>query len=407
MSQGLDMCPIVEHTDSSTRLESDDPNGPDFKEVSGLAFSPTQTSDGKPIFYAVNDSGGKSRIGVFSSVTGKRLRTYQIDRSFFPGRDWESLTIGSCGRSGEDDTCLYVSDAGDNKARNSAGREGRDTYSLLKIKEPRLSEFADNAEIPISHLAKMDFNYRHSSSPTNHADCEAIFLDHKGWGSDEEIGDIYILSKWDRGNQKTKNRLFRLPASAWSSGYDGAVESYALRAVGKYDYDKYQDLDGMHIMRTTWSSGEMSTDGTLIGLSDNKYAYAWLRCPGMSVADALADPNRSHACVGWTHPSTGQVETLAWTPDKRYSLDIPEATNPRMGWTRFEYDRSKTSRICEESSPTSHPTNPPPTRRPTDPPTRRPTPPPTDNPTDRPTTSPPTRSPTDRPTRPPTPQPTP
>lgn len=156
-------------------------------------------------------------------------------------------------------------------------------------------------------------------------------------------------------------------------------------------------------MRTTWSSGEMSFDGTLIGLANLSRSYVFLRCPGTSVRNALANPNaRSKPCVDWSHPSTGQVETFAWTPDKRYTLDIPEGNVPRMGWTKLKYDRGSSSKVCEVSSPTDRPTDSPPTdpptRSPTDPPTRRP---PTDPPTRRPSTDRPTDSPTESPsTRP-------
>lgn len=79
-------------------------------------------------------------------------------------------------------------DAGDNQARTSNGKRGRSNYQILKVREPRMDEYDDNDKIPGSKMARLRFDYRHSSSPTNHADCEAMFLDHTGWGSDAEIG---------------------------------------------------------------------------------------------------------------------------------------------------------------------------------------------------------------------------
>lgn len=195
-SQGQDMCPIVERKESGTRLDSDDPNGPDFREVSGLAFSPKQKHDGNPIFYAISDGGGGARIGMFDSDSGERLLTLKLDRSYFENKDWESLTIGSCGKTGVDDTCLYIMDAGDNEARLTSGKDGRNTYHILKIKEPKLNDYDDNDTIPKSRMSRLDFDYRHSSSPTNHADCEAMFIDHTGWGNDEEIGGKDYLNEF-------------------------------------------------------------------------------------------------------------------------------------------------------------------------------------------------------------------
>jgi len=182
------MCPVISDRRADTRLESRDPNGPDFREVSGLAISPTQTHNGNPIFFAIADGGGDSRIGIFDSKSGKRLKTLKIDRGFFRNGDWESMTIGSCGRSGIKDTCLYIMDAGDNKARRNSGKKGRSSYKILKVKEPKWKDYDDNETIPKSRLSRLNFDYRHSSSPTNYADCEAMFLDHKGWGDGESIG---------------------------------------------------------------------------------------------------------------------------------------------------------------------------------------------------------------------------
>lgn len=188
------VCPVIERREADTRLKSADPNGPDFREISGLAFSPRQKYNGKPIFFAVGDGGGDARIGMFDSVTGRRLRTLRVDRGFFRNSDWESMTIGSCGNSGEDKTCLYIMDAGDNKARESRGRSGRSSYKILKIREPDLDDYDDNDTIPTSRMSRLDYDYRHSSSPTNYADCEAMFLDHKGWGDDEDVGGEFLGS---------------------------------------------------------------------------------------------------------------------------------------------------------------------------------------------------------------------
>jgi hypothetical protein len=158
------------------------------------------------------------------------------------------------------------------------------------------------------------------------------------------------------GNDTKNNRLFRIPANAWSSSLNGSTRDYSPRTVGSYNLGDYQKGGGTHIMKTTWTSGEMSFDGTLISLGNLQKNYVWLRCPGTSVVDALVNPNLdSRACLDWSHPATGQVETFAWTPDMRYGLAIPEGNSPKMGWTKFTYDRNRSSRVCE-APPTSPPT---------------------------------------------------
>jgi hypothetical protein len=195
-SRGQAMCPIIEHKYSDSRLESADPHGPKFREISGLAFSPTQKYNGHPIFFAASDGGGDARIGIFDSETGNRLKTLRVDRSFFRNTDWEELTIGSCGSTGVDGICLYVSDIGDNRARNSHGENGRSNYQILKIREPQLNEYNDNDMISKSQVSRMRFDYRDSSSPTNYADCESVFLDHAGWGNDETVGGEFLLTRY-------------------------------------------------------------------------------------------------------------------------------------------------------------------------------------------------------------------
>jgi hypothetical protein len=190
------MCPVIQSRSDDTRLKSNDPDGPDFREVSGLAFSPSQRYNGEPIIFSISDGGGDARIGMFDSETGRRLRTLRVDKSFFRNADWESVTIGSCGKSGIDDTCLYVMDAGDNRARETNGNRGRGDYRILKIKEPKLDDYNDNDMISKSRMSRLDYDYRHSSSPTNYADCEAMFLDHKGWGDDEDIGGEFYLTNF-------------------------------------------------------------------------------------------------------------------------------------------------------------------------------------------------------------------
>ena len=190
------------------RIQSADPVKI-FNEISGLAMSPKiQAPSGKRVVYGLNDGGGGNRLGVFDSGTGKRLLTFQIPTSIFTNIDWETMTIGSCGSTGEDSTCIYIGDVGDNRARVSAGTNSRRSastaYRILKIKEPNYKNFPDNYMLPLTRLSVLRYNYLDSSSPTKYSDCEAMFIDHTGWGGAK--GDLYVVTKWGELKSKTWNR---------------------------------------------------------------------------------------------------------------------------------------------------------------------------------------------------------
>lgn len=327
------------------RMESDDPVKR-FVEISGIAMSPKiRAPSGFRAFYGINDGGGGNRLGVFDSGNGKRLLTFQIPSNIITNIDWETMTIGSCGISGESDYCIYIGDIGDNPARVSKGRNSRRSaktgYRILKIKEPNYKNFPDNYMLPASRFSVLPYNYLDSSSPTRFADSEAFFLDHTGWGEDGAKGDIYILPKWGQGRQaRENNRVFKIPASAWPNEYGGATAPmYSPKTIGTY----IRGNDG--IMGKTVTSAEMSTDGTVIAVGTTTTAYLFLRCPGVSVADAIASAD-AEPCHSWKHPSSGQVESFAWYPDGESVLQIPEGANRRMGWTRLDYDVDKSSKVC-------------------------------------------------------------
>jgi hypothetical protein len=156
------------------------------------------------------------------------LLTFRIPESIITNIDWETLTIGSCGSTGEDSTCIYVGDTGDNRARVSGGRSSRrgtrKSYRILKIKEPNYKNFPDNYMLPLTRFSVLSFNYLDSTSPTKFCDCEAIFLDFTGWGDgDASKGDLSIVPKWGRGKANTLNRAFKVPASAWPTDFDGSA----------------------------------------------------------------------------------------------------------------------------------------------------------------------------------------
>ena len=333
-------CPIVGTTDSTAAIQSNA-----FSEISGLAISPSQVSPatGAPVLFAINDSGGGARLGLFDSANGKRLLTVLIPTS---NSDWESMSIGSCGVSDMNKTCLYIADTGDNRARLSGGDSSRreSQYNIVRIEEPLLRDFVDDERIPDSYVSNLRFNYRSKSSPTSSADCEATFLDNAGWGEDGAIGDLYLVTKWDESDATTKTRLFKIPTEAWLN----TSERYQPEAVGSYDA-------GGGLMGITWTGAEASFDGTLISLvgyterERRTTNYMFLRCPGSSVADALAAPNgTTQHCLAWKSPSQGKLETLAWDPNGTRIVNIPEGMNENIGITSFVYDSMNASQKCSD-----------------------------------------------------------
>jgi hypothetical protein len=382
-------CPQIGATYNATkengqnlRLDTRDPIGR-YGELSGLGFSPTQKGpSGDPVIFSFSDGGSGERLGMWDSKTGERLMTFQIHNTTTINWDWEAMTIGSCGNTGESDTCIYIADTGDNTARASGGRRtARASFipRILKIKEPMLEDFEDTDYIPDSYISILTIDYLHSTSPTEYADVEAIFVDHTGWGEGGTIGDMYLVSKWDRNRNRYLDltRLFKIPPSAWPDKYDVATTHFSPFAVGHYDWKGEEDASGRYtyvtdgqLMGMTWRGGEMSYDGTLIALSTTVNSTIFLRCPGVSVADTLAAPTAATKyCRLWDQPTgRSQVETFAFSPDGKRSLAIPEGHHPRMGWTEFSY--TDTSQVCPG------PTPPPigvPTRKPTRAPTRAPT----------------------------------
>lgn len=177
-----------------------------------MAISPKiQAPSGERIVYGINDGGGGNRLGVFDSETGNRLLTYRIPESIITNIDWETLTIGSCGSTGVNSTCIYVGDTGDNPARVSGGRSSRrstrTSYRILKIKEPNYKNFPDNYMLPLTRFSVLRYNYLDTSSPTKYCDCEAMFIDHTGWGDGGAKGDLYVVTKWGRLESRMWNRV--------------------------------------------------------------------------------------------------------------------------------------------------------------------------------------------------------
>jgi hypothetical protein len=331
------VCPVAGTITNTMILDTSDPVL-EFTELSGTALSYKQTTaSGAPVLYGVADNGGGPRLGVWDSSTGQRILTLRIPDSNF---DWESMAFGNCGE-GTDQDCIYIGDVGDNAARSSVGTASSRTngvYRILKIQEPDITLYTDDAELPSTVLKIVYFNYKDPSSPTPYADSESIFLDHTGWGEDGAVGDVYVVTKWNRDNAAKNNRIFKIPNSVWTNSTSVAT-IYSPQAVGEYT----QATD-TGIMGRIWTRADMSPDGTIIALGNDFRTHLFLRCPGQSVAEVLASANTTE-CYNWDNTVSGQVETLAFTADGNQTLVIPEGSNANMQWTEMKYN-DPNARMC-------------------------------------------------------------
>lgn len=231
---------------------------------------------------------------------------------------------------------------------------------MYKIQEPNLKDFVDNDVLPESCVTTLWFDYRHATSPTRYSDCEATFLDNVGWGQDGARGDFYILTKW--GGSSGLARLFKIPASIWSQAKADASFIYSPRVV-------VGDTSGLS--GVMWTRAEATLDGTVIALGTYYNQYLFLRCPGMTVAEALSV---SSPCEDWSIAYwNSQFETIAWSPDGSSTLEISECysgscdPNVPMVFTSMNYTYDpQTSTYCkEERGPTDEDPSPSPTESPT------------------------------------------
>eukprot|EP00980_Cylindrotheca_fusiformis_P006069 scaffold1306_cov100-Cylindrotheca_fusiformis.AAC.3 len=407
----ISSCPRIRDIDYNVKLEIRDSGiSGKWNEISGTAISPRQKGpSGKPIVYGHNDGPSDVAFAAWDSGTGERLKTikFKTDGSLTVSHeDWEDMTIGRCGRN-DARTCIYIADTGDNKAQGAGGKTQRPSnrpYTIYKIREPTISEIADGVVLrPNDHVSVLEIDYRHSSSPTKYANSEAMFIDHKGWGSGGEKGDIYLVTKWNQDKTRQYTRLFKIPESAWPNGF-GNKRTYSPKAVGEYS----SNSDGT-FYKYTWTGADMSLDGSKIALTWIDETHIFSRCPGQSVADALAKRGL-HSCVDYINPSGGanpgnQYEAVSFSPNGEILYNMAESLDPpSIVHVKLDY-RSSRSAVCDadDRDPTRNPTNRP-TRDPT-PTTPNPTRDPTPNPTPRPTPR-PTPNPTPEPTPDPTPEPT-
>jgi hypothetical protein len=127
-------------------------------EASGLAASLANPG----VLYVLNDArrtSGVLAVRVDGATIGK------ITIAGFEGRNPEGLAVGPCAPTGPADTCIYVGDIGDNRAKR---REIR----ILRLVEPIL-----RSGVPPAPAAAEVIRLAYPTGPT---DAEAVLVDGDG-----------------------------------------------------------------------------------------------------------------------------------------------------------------------------------------------------------------------------------
>ena len=255
---------------------------PALVEVSGLAASRTQPG----LLWAHNDSGGGAEVFAVGEDGGDRGRWTVAGAS---ARDWEDMARGPGAADGDPDV-LYVGDIGDNAAQ-------RPEVVVYRAAEPEVPPGAVGGELAGAEALTLTY----ADGPR---DAETLL-------ADPVTGDLWVVSKeWAGG-----------PAGAYPVPA-GAAPGDPLAMVREGDV---AGTAGALVM-----GGDISPDGSVVGLRTYTAVMLWDRAPGQTVAEALAGP----PC---TAPSAAepQGEALALAADGRGYITVSEGANPPVNVFRL------------------------------------------------------------------------
>lgn len=245
-------------------------------EASGIAAS--RRTPGA--LWTHNDSGDSARVFAFD-VQARLLGTYTI--SGVTALDVEDVAVGPGPSAGVH--YLYVGDIGDNLAIRSSIR-------VHRFPEPaiNLSAWASPGTSSLAGRVTITLNY-----PDGPRDSEALMIDPVS-------GDLVIVSK-----QATAGRVYTASAAAIANG-GTVVLTYQGLATGD---------------RIT--AGEISPDGTVVGLRTLDTARVWAREPGQTIAQALAAPGSPAPVTG--RPVEPQGEAIGFAADGSGYYTVSEGTS--------------------------------------------------------------------------------
>ncbi|WP_107038419.1 hypothetical protein [Brumimicrobium mesophilum] len=252
-------------------------NHPTLTEASGLAVSRSNPS----ALWSHNDSGHPNRLYAVGDK-GQNLGYFFITGA--GSRDYEDICIGAGPENGTN--YIYLADIGDNDAQYGY-------IVVYRIKEPDASQL-DSAGVHylnVNDIERMEFTY-----PDGPRDAETIMID-------PTTKDLYFVSKRD-------------------------YRSIVYRASYPQAIGERTELEKLAQLPFNWAvAGDISADGSQIGIKVKTKIYYWERNPQESIIDAL---QRQPETLPYTLEPQG--ESFAWTEDGSgyFTLSEQSGTPPNV-----------------------------------------------------------------------------
>lgn len=288
-------CPVCGKVESVGNLADG------LNEASGMTASARHSG----VVYLVNDSPEAPGPALFATGIDGSLRgivnisglNFTLNKFGSTGfGDIEALSAGPC-EKGQNLTCIFVGDIGNNCARpsNKCKWQRKDhLYNIIRIQEPERF-VADGAKVTAQRLW---FRY-----PNNAIyDAETMMIGPQG--------QVYILTKNDSGTSD----LFVIDGSLQ---WDGGLK------VGQVSNASFVTTLKSPAGSPLFTGGDLAVvDGEVRGITLRTYG-AIVHYPvlaGQSIQDALA----GEACILGS-PVERQGESVAWLPVRAHADDAHEA----------------------------------------------------------------------------------
>ena len=244
-------------------------------EASGVVASTTEPG----LLWSQNDSGHEPMLFAYDS-TGAPRGAVQVRGA--DNTDWEAIAIGPC-TSG---ACLYIGDVGDNFARRSYVRVWRVPQPVSTVS---VTESATSRRIVYAGGAR---------------DVEAMWV-----APDTSVWFATKRPLVDAKGRPRPSQLYRVPASAWSSG-SGATATAVL-------------VDSLPIVPLRSRSRDWVTDASLSSvMADGRRRLAMLTYGSVYVFDADPFTGKPGAQLAHCAVPEGErnAEGISWLPDGRLIL---------------------------------------------------------------------------------------
>jgi hypothetical protein len=244
-------------------------------EASGVVASTSEPG----VLWSQNDGGHAAMLFAYDS-TGAPRGAVQVREA--DNTDWEAIAIGPC----PDGECLYIGDVGDNAA-------GRSDVRVWRVPTPiataRVTDPATSRRIVYAGGAR---------------DVEAMWV-----APDTSVWFATKRPQVDATGRPRPSQLYRVPASAWSSGSTATVTA--------------ELADSLPIVPLASRSRDWVTDASLSAITaDGRRRLAILTYGSVYVFDA--DPLTGKPGAPMAHcavpPELRQVEGISWLPDGRLTL---------------------------------------------------------------------------------------